>query len=384
MNNNKRNLMIIAGEVSGDMHGAALIHELKKLNHDLAICGIGGNLMKNEGAYLLYHLNRMAFLGFIEVVKHIPFVKQVQAELIDMVLGRNIDTIVLIDYPGFNLNIAEKLKSLNVKIIYYISPQIWAWGQNRVKKIKRLVDKMIVVFPFEKEIYENAGVNVEYVGHPLMEIISDHKYLDKAELFGEYNLDPTKDVLLVMPGSRKQEVEKIFPECIKAAEKIGNEFSLQVVVSASQNIGERFLFKLTKKKNFTVIRNHTHDLMKYSKFGIIKSGTSTLEAAVFQLPMVIVYKTSGLTYFIGKKLIKIKNIGMANIILNEQIVPELIQHDVSQKMIYEKSKEILSNPDRYNSIKQKLGLVKEKLGEKGASKKAAQIIFNLMNDTKKS
>lgn len=384
MNTNKRNLMIIAGEVSGDMHGAALIHELKKLNPDLEICGIGGNSMKDEGAYLVYHLNRMAFLGFIEVVKHIPFVKQVQAELIDMVLGRKIDTVVLIDYPGFNLNIAEKLKSLNVKIIYYISPQIWAWGQNRVNKIKRLVDKMIVVFPFEKEIYEKAGVDVEYVGHPLMEIISEHKYLDKAELFNEYNLDEAKDILLLMPGSRKQEVEKIFPECIKAAEKIGNEFNLQVVVSASQNIGERFLFKLTKKRNFTVIKSHTHDLMKYSKFGIIKSGTSTLEAAVFQLPMVIVYKTSGLTYFIGKKLIKIKNIGMANIILNEQIVPELIQQNVSSKMIYKESKEILSNPDRYNSIKQKLGLVKEKLGENGASKKAAQIIFNLMNDTKKS
>lgn len=376
--------MIIAGEVSGDMHGAALIHELKKLNPDLEICGIGGNSMKDEGAYLVYHLNRMAFLGFIEVVKHIPFVKQVQAELIDMVLGRKIDTVVLIDYPGFNLNIAEKLKSLNVKIIYYISPQIWAWGQNRVNKIKRLVDKMIVVFPFEKEIYEKAGVDVEYVGHPLMEIISEHKYWDKAELFNEYNLDEAKDILLLMPGSRKQEVEKIFPECIKAAEKIGNEFNLQVVVSASQNIGERFLFKLTKKRNFTVIKSHTHDLMKYSKFGIIKSGTSTLEAAVFQLPMVIVYKTSGLTYFIGKKLIKIKNIGMANIILNEQIVPELIQQNLASKMIYKESKGILSNPDRYNSIKQKLGLVKEKLGENGASKKAAQIIFNLMNDTKKS
>lgn len=376
--------MIIAGEVSGDMHGAALIHELKKLDQDMRFYGIGGNLMKSEGAYLIYHLNRMAFLGFVEVVKHIPFIKKVQSELIELVKEKNIDTVVLIDYPGFNLNIAEKLKSLNVKIVYYISPQIWAWGKNRINKIKRLIDKMIVVFPFEKEIYKNAGVAVDYVGHPLMEIIDNHKYLSKEGLFKEYQLDSTKDILLIMPGSRKHEVEKIFPESIKAAEKLSDDFNMQIVVSASQNISEEFLFKIAKKKNFKVITGQTYDLMKYSKLGIIKSGTSTLEAAIFELPMVIVYRMSGLTYFIMKKLIKVKNIGMANIILNEQVVPELIQHDASHKMIYEKSKEILSNKDLYKSIKQKLSFVKEKLGDTGASKKTAQIIFTMMNDTQKN
>lgn len=384
MISSKKNLMIIAGEVSGDMHGAALIHELKKLDQNINFYGIGGSLMKHEGAYLLYHLNRMAFLGFIEVVKHIPFVKQVQAELIDMVHGQEINTIVLIDYPGFNLNIAEKLKKLNVRIIYYISPQVWAWGKHRVNKIKQLVDKMIVVFPFEKNIYENAGVDVEYVGHPLMEIISGHKFLSKTELFDEYQLNSSKDILLLMPGSRKQEVEKIFPASIKAAEKIGNEFNMQIVVNASENIGENFLRKLTKNENFKVIRGRTYDLMKYSKFGIIKSGTSTLEAAIFELPMVIVYKTSSMSYLIGKNLIKIKNIGMANIILNEQVVPELVQRNASHKIIYEKSKEILSDQNIYDSIKQKLSLVKHKLGENGASKKAAQIIFTMMNDTQKN
>lgn len=376
--------MIIAGEVSGDMHGAALIHELKKLDHNIEIYGIGGNLMKSEGAHLIYHLNRMAFLGFVEVVKHIPFIKKVQSELIELVKEKNIDTVVLIDYPGFNLNIAEKLKSLNVKIVYYISPQIWAWGKNRVNKIKRLIDKMIVVFPFEQEIYKKAGVDVDYVGHPLMEIIDKHNYLSKEDLFKEYQLDSAKDILLIMPGSRKHEVEKIFPESIKAAEKISNDFNMQIIVGASQNISEEFLFKIAKKRNFKVIKDHIYDLMKYSKFGIIKSGTSTLEAAIFELPMVIVYKTSGLTYLIIKNLIKVKNIGMANIILHEQVVPELIQHDASSKMIYEKSKEILSNHDLYKSIKQKLSLVKEKLGENGASEKTAQIIFTMMNDTQKN
>lgn len=377
-----KNLMVIAGEVSGDMHGAALIHQLKKLDHSINFFGLGGNMMKNEGVYLLYHLNQLAFLGFVEVIKHIPFVKHVQAELIDMVIGRKINTVVLIDYPGFNLNIAEKLKKLNVQIVYYISPQVWAWGSKRIEKIKRLVDKMIVVFPFEKQIYKNAGVEVEYVGHPLMEILEEYKFLEKSELFKDFGLDPAKDILLVMPGSRKQEVKKIFPHCIRAAEKIANEFNMQIVVNASQNISERYLLGITKKRNFLLIRGHTYDLMRYAKFGIIKSGTSTLEAAVFQLPMVIVYRTSWLTYAIGKLLIKVKNIGMPNIILNQQVVPELVQHQASSKNIYYKSNEILSNVPLYNSIKEKLGLIKEKLGESGASTKAAKIILSVMNAAK--
>ena len=382
MNGKTKNLMIIAGEVSGDMHGAALVHQLKQMDSEIKFFGLGGNLMKNEGVYLLYHLNQLAFLGFIEVIKHIPFVKQVQAELIDMVIGRNIDTVVLIDYPGFNLNIAEKLKKHNVKIIYYISPQIWAWGANRINKIKQLVDKMIVVFPFEKEIYAKAGVDVEYVGHPLMEIVGNHRFLERSELINELQLDPSRDILLILPGSRKQEVEKIFPQSIKAAEKIAADFNMQVVVNAAQNISERFLFRSAKKKKFVVAKGYTYDLMRHSKFGIIKSGTSTIEAAVFQLPMVIVYKTSWPTYFIGKTLIKIDTIGMANIILKERVVPELVQHQASHKLIYEKSKEILSNQTLYNSIKDKLGLIKEKLGESGASAKAAKIIFKMMNETK--
>jgi lipid-A-disaccharide synthase len=187
-----------------------------------------------------------------------------------------------------------------------------------------------------------------------------------------------------MPGSRKQEVEKIFPDAIEAAHRISKDFNMQIVVCISQNIGERFLYKLTKQRNFTIASGYNYDIMKHAKFGIIKSGTSTLEAAIFQLPMVIVYKTSSLTYFIGKKLIKVKNIGMANIILGEEVVPELIQHNASSKIIYEKCKEILTDKVQYNSIKEKLGAVKQKLGESGASKKAAEIINNIINGSKEN
>jgi lipid-A-disaccharide synthase len=377
--NNQKNIMIIAGEVSGDFIGAALIEELKKLDDNINFFGVGGDRMKEEGMDILYHIKKMAFLGFAEVVKHLPFIKQVQSDLLETIRVKNIKYAVLIDYPGFNLNFAKKLKSIGVKIIYYISPQIWAWGAGRIKKIKKLVDKMLVVFPFEEELYKKNNVNVELVGHPLVERINDHKFLSRNELTEKFNLND-KEILLIMPGSREHEVEKIFPETIKAADKVANEFNLQVVVACSSNIDESIFYKQSFSKNFKVVKSFTYDLMKYSKLGIIKSGTSTLEAGIFELPMVIVYKTSGLTYIIGKNLVRVDNIGMVNIISGEEIVPELIQKDVNAETIYSECKNILTDKTVYQSIKEKLKLLKEKLGSTGASERAAKIIYSLLNE----
>ena len=231
--------MIITGEVSGDLIGASLIRELISRNPDLKVTGIGGDRMKSAGMNLIYHTDQMAFLGFVEVVKHLPFIHQVQKKLIDRIKSEKISCVVLIDYPGFNLSIAKKIKPLGVKIIYYVSPQIWAWAKGRVKKVKRLVDKMLVVFPFEVEFYKKENVNVEYVGHPLAERINQHKFLNRDEFFSKFNLYNEKEILLIMPGSRKQEVKEIFPEVIKAANKLAKEFNLQVVVARSKNIEEK-------------------------------------------------------------------------------------------------------------------------------------------------
>ncbi|MGE5683458.1 MAG: lipid-A-disaccharide synthase, partial [Bacillota bacterium] len=207
-----KELLIISGEASGDLHGASLIRELRSKDPSINICGIGGNKMQSAGMELLYHINQMAFLGFVEVIRHIPFIKKVQNNILQEVIKRQIKTVVLIDYPGFNLNIAKKLKNLDVKIIYYISPQIWAWGQKRINKIKRLVDKMIVILPFEEKFFRQAGVDVEYVGHPLLEQIENYKYLSREELFNKFSLEKDKEILLLLPGSRQQEVKRIFPE----------------------------------------------------------------------------------------------------------------------------------------------------------------------------
>jgi lipid-A-disaccharide synthase len=385
---NSKNVLIIAGEVSGDLHGASLIRELKKLDSSLKIFGIGGDKMQAEGMELIYHIDKMAFLGFVEVIKHLPFIKRVQRDVIDEVKKRKVRKVVLIDYPGFNLNLAKKLKHLEIepelKLIYYITPQVWAWGKGRVNKIKELFNKVLVVFPFEEKFFKSKNVNAEFVGHPLIQEIDGYKFLTRDQLDKKFDLDPAKEILLILPGSRKQEVESIFPEAINAAHKLSEEFNLQIVVACSSSIDEKVFYGLTNQKTFKVIKDYTYDLLKHSKFGIVKSGTSTLEAGLMELPMVIIYKTSMLTYKIGKSLVKIKNIGMANIVLDEQVVPELIQNDANAENIYAETKNILSNNALLNQTKLKLRRIKEILGDKNAPQNAAKIIYSLLNEHKAS
>jgi lipid-A-disaccharide synthase len=381
LTSSKNKLMIITGEVSGDLIGASLVKELLIKNPSMKITGIGGDKMKSAGMDLNYHSDQMAFLGFVEVVKHLPFIHKVQKKLIEIVKQEKISCVVLIDYPGFNLSIAKKLKPLGIKIIYYVSPQIWAWAKGRVKKVRRLVDKMLVVFPFEVEFYKKENVNVQYVGHPLVERIDAYKFLSKDEFYTKFNLEKDKDILLVMPGSRKQEIKEIFPEVIKAANHIASDYRMQVVVARSKNIKEEYLHQLANSQKFKTISDHNYELMKYSRFGIIKSGTSTLEAGYFALPMIVVYKTSVLTYLIGKQLVTLDRIGMVNILLDEMVVPELIQHNANSKNIVAEVSKILSDEKSYLAMKQKLGEVQKKLGESGASKKAANSILEILNES---
>lgn len=372
--------MIIAGEASGDLHGSSLITQLKKLDPAIEIFGIGGDRMIAAGMNAQFHIKQMAFLGFIEVLRHLPFIHKVKSVLLNTVDEKKINTIVLIDYPGFNLNIAKQFRKLRKKVIYYISPQVWAWGKSRIKKIKMLVDKMIVVFPFEEKIYKEYGVPVEYVEHPLIEHIRNYGFISRNDLFEKFSLDKSKEILLVMPGSRKHEIKKIFPECIKAAYRLAKDFNLQIAVACSENIDERIFEDISPNKDYKLVKGYTYDLMKYSYAGIIKSGTSTLEAGLFQLPFVVVYSTNFLTYRLGKMVVKIDNIAMANIILGENAIDELIQNDVNEQTIYSKCASLLIDKNKYESVKQKLGSIKEKLGGSGASEKAAAIINSYMNE----
>lgn len=379
-----KNILVIAGEASGDLHGAALIRELRKIDPEIYITGIGGGRMRSEGMELIYHINQMAFLGFAEVVKHLPFIRKVQEKILEIVQEKQIHTAVLIDYPGFNLNIAEKLKAMGVKIVYYISPQIWAWGKGRIKKIKRLVDKMMVILPFEEQFFRSADVDVEFVGHPLLEQIENYNFPNRNALYDKLSLDRSKDILLVLPGSRLQEVKRIFPEAIKAAEKLAERFGMQAVVACSSDIDENIFREISPCRDYVVVKEHTYDLMKHARFGIIKSGTSTLEAGLFQLPMVVLYATNYLTYLIGRNLIQIDKISLVNIVAEEKVVDELIQKDVSSDVIVSHAEAILSDNLKYKKLKDKLGRLKESLGKTGASQRSAAIIYSIMhNDAEK-
>lgn len=374
--------MIIAGEASGDLHGASLITELNRLDQSIEIFGIGGDKMIAAGMKLQFHIKQMAFLGFIEVLRHLPFISKVRKALLQKINEEKINTVVLIDYPGFNLNIAKKLHELGINVIYYISPQVWAWGKGRIDKIRELVDLILVVFPFEETMYRKYRMNAKYVGHPLIEHVENYSYLPKDEFYSKIGLEKGKEILLLLPGSRKHEIRKIFPASIKAAEKLAVDFNLQLVVACAENIDENIFTGLADGINFKLVKGSTYDLLKHSHFGIIKSGTSTLEAGLFQLPFIVVYSTNFVTYALGRILVQIKNIAMANIILGENVIDELIQYDVNTENIYSKSSRILKDKERYETIKQKLGLIKEKLGGPGASKKAAELILARSNEIK--
>lgn len=373
--------MIIAGEASGDLHAAALIKKLKSIDTEIEFSGIGGDRMIAAGFNALFHIKQMAFLGFFEIIKHLPFISQVQKKLLDTLRSENINTVLLIDYPGFNLSFAKKLKELNKKVIYYISPQIWAWGKNRIKKIKMFVDKMIVIFPFEEKLYKNYGIDVTYAGHPLIEHVENYQFLTQEELFEKFALDKEKEILLLLPGSRKHEIKKIFPETIKAAQKLAEEFNLQIVIACADNINENIFYNLSTFRNYKVIKGFTYDLYKYSYFGIIKSGTSTLEAGIFQLPFIVVYATNYFTYLLGRIVVQIDNISMVNILLEEKVVDELIQSEMNAENIYSKCHKFLSDKKKYNELKHKLSFIKSKLGEPGATEKAAKVIYTVLNET---
>lgn len=375
MNNKMKKILIVAGEASGDLHGGNLVKSIKSINPDIHFLGIGGNNMKSAGVELLYHIDSMAFMGFVEVIKHIPFLRKVKKDLLAKVRESNVDAVILIDYPGFNLSLAKDLKKLNKKIFYYIAPQLWAWGKNRLRLIKELIHKMIVVFPFEEKIYKETGINVAFVGHPLIDVIQQYSFQAKDEFFEQNKINSNKKILTIFPGSRRQEINKILPITIQSIKLLKQKFDLEVLVACVDSIN-REVYEKYCGNEAKLIFNKNYDLMKYADAGIIKSGTSTLEAALLGLPFVVVYKTSFLSYLIGKSLIQIDKISLANIVADKKVVTELVQNDCTPQRIADEIEKILVNESYRTQMKIEFSRIKSLLGMSGSSIKAAEIILS--------
>jgi lipid-A-disaccharide synthase len=364
---------VIAGEASGDLHGGNLIKELKKLDANANIRCWGGDKMKDAGGELVKHYRELAFMGFAEVVKNLGTILQNLKFCKQDILQFTPDALILIDYPGFNLRIAKWAKEQGLKVIYYISPQVWAWKENRVKQMKENIDKMIIIIPFEKDYFKNKwNWDVEYVGHPLAQVVGGEMSNVKRERFSQ------KQIVALLPGSRKQEIAKKLPIMVEVSKSFPD---YQFIVAEAPSVENEFYQQFTKNySNVSAVKNQTYGLLMQAKAALVTSGTATLETALFGVPQVVCYKGSPISYEIAKRVIKVKYIAMVNLIMNKPVVKELIQKDLTIDNLRHELHELLTNDSRIAQIKKDYADLRNVLSKGGnASANAARSIVNFLS-----
>ena len=364
---------IISGEASGDLHGSNLIKQLKVLDSEVNIRCWGGDMMQAAGATLVKHYKELAFMGFAEVVKNLPTILKNISFCKEDIKAFAPDVLVLIDYPGFNLRIAEWGKQQGYKIVYYISPQVWAWKANRVKKMRLCIDKMLVILPFEKDYFKNVwNWDVEYVGHPLVEVIENYKANHK-----ESNINNSLPMVALLPGSRKQEIEKKLPVMLAVSKSFPqHQFVVAKAPGQEDSFYEPFL---SPYNNVSAVSNDTYSLLMQAKAALVTSGTATLETALFAVPEVVCYKSSNVSYQIGKRLIKIKFISLVNLIMDKLVVKELIQNEMTTDNLVKELGILLGDTEKKNQLEVDYAALKTLLSEKeNASAKAARSIYEFV------
>jgi lipid-A-disaccharide synthase len=367
---------IIAGEASGDLHASNLVREIKKNDQEAVFRGWGGDLMNSQGVDIIKHIRDYSFMGFTEVLMNLGTILKSISFCKRDIINYKPDVLILIDYPGFNLRIAEFAHKRGLKVIYYISPQIWAWKQSRVHKIKANVDKMMVILPFEKSFYKKFNYEVEFVGHPLLDAIENYKKLSPNNQFREEHKLNNKPIIALLPGSRKQEITRMLELMLSVKEEFAD---IQFVIAGAPSIPENFYQNLIGTKDIKIVFNKTYDLLMNSTAALVTSGTATLETALFNVPQVVCYKGSNISYYIAKNLIKVKYISLVNLILDKKIVTELIQHDLNKENIKKELNEILYNKTIKEKLMDDYATLAIKLGGTGASAKAASVISSLLN-----
>lgn len=368
---------IIAGEASGDLHGANLIASIKKKDPRAKIRAWGGDLMKKQGAILAKHYRDLAFMGFVEVLLHLKTILKNFSFCKKDIKKFEPDAIILIDYPGFNIKVAKFARKLGIKVYYYISPQVWAWKKRRVHTLKKVVDKMLVILPFEKKFYDEYDVESHFVGHPLLDELSKVKSISKKLFAKQNNLDPKKEIIALMPGSRKQEVSRMMEVMLKVVKMFPD---YQFVVGCAPSLPEEYYKELVGNEKVDLVFNKTYQLLQVSSAAVVTSGTATLETALFYVPEVVCYKGNPISYIIAKRLIKVKYISLVNLIMNKPVVKELIQNDLTAENISVELRNMLSDSKRQRDLLEDYEELRFLLGNAGASDNAASIIINDMRN----
>lgn len=367
---------IISGEASGDLHGSNLMKSLQKVDANADFRFWGGDLMETVGGTLVKHYKELAFMGFVEVVMNLRTIAKNLSFCKKDIENYNPDAIIFIDYPGFNLRIAKWAKAKGFKTHYYISPQIWAWKEGRIKDIKRDVNQMYVILPFEKDFYEKKhNFPVHFVGHPLIDAISNRTQIDDSEFRKTHNLSD-KPIIALLPGSRKQEITKMLSVMLSL---VNDYEDYQFVIAGAPGQDYDFYKQFIKQDNVNFINNKTYDLLSLSTAALVTSGTATLETALFKVPQVVCYKGSWISYQIGKRVVNLDFISLVNLILEKEAVTELIQNDFNKKRLKKELDLILDEYERTKFFIDYYDLEK-KLGGKGASLKTATLIFESLND----
>lgn len=363
---------IIAGEASGDLHAANLMVELNKLDNEAVFRCWGGDLMQAAGGELVRHYRDLAFMGFLEVVVHLRTILKNLDFCRKDILKFKPDALILVDYPGFNLRIAKFAHEQGIRVIYYISPQVWAWKRSRVHQIRKYVDQMLVILPFEQAFYKQYQVDVEFVGHPLLDVVNrPSAYPDQAAFISGNKLNG-KPIVALLPGSRKQEIRRMLP----VMASLGQQFSdHEFVIGGAPSIDVNYYKKFTGEEGPPVIFNQTHELLRHSHAALVTSGTATLETALFNIPQVVCYQGSRISYAIARRLVKVRFISLVNLIMDREVVKELIQQDFNALRLSKELTQLLE-PSNRNRILSEYQLLREKLGGEGASKKAASLIFH--------
>lgn len=378
-----KKLFILAGEVSGDMHAAGVIAELLKQKPGVRVFGIGGEKIRALGADLLYDTRQMSIMGFVDVLRHAGFLRKVIRELKQLIRSERPDAALLVDYPGMNLMMARFLHDLGIPVIFYISPQVWAWKEGRVRKIRETVDRLLVIFDFEVDFFYRHGVKAEFAGNPVIEELGD-VVLPSSDVFRrQYDIGDDELLIGLLPGSRKQEITMLLPEMLGAARLLHDERKVVFLFGRAPHLDVRWQDHVPDGAALRVFECSSYEVMRYSMLAFITSGTATLEALCFGLPMIVVYRTGWLNYEIGRRLVKLRNISLANIVARglgaeAQAVPELIQHDASALRMAGLAMQLLDDRGRLEAMRSELLAAKEKLAGRAPSKVVSRVILEYL------